>query len=105
MSQKLKDIFTDPLFYWICLDYFLTLIIVYYWFGIEINPTVLIIWFTPAFIISLLLYLFYIPRNVPNDIILWYVTDLKSLKYDIRVILLVYYLYLNIHHIFILLWY
>ena len=104
MLQKLKDIFTDPLFYWICLDYFLTLLIVYYWFGIEINPVVLTIWFTPAFIISLLLYLFYIPKFIPDDVILWSF-DKWVLIYEIRFILLLYYIYLNIHHLFILLWY
>lgn len=104
MSQKLKDIFIDPLFYWICLDYFLTLIIVYYWFGIEINPVVLTIWFTPAFIISLLLYLFYIPKFIPDDVILWSF-DKWVLIYEIRFLLLLYYIYLNIHHLFILLWY
>lgn len=103
-QQKLKDIFTDPLFYLICLDYIFTLLIIYYWFWYEINPIINRFWFLFWFSVSLFIYIFYCPKNIDWTVI-FNEFNIQFLLYGTRFLYLVYYLLLNIHHIFILLWY
>ena len=68
MWEKLKIIFTDPLFYLIILDCILTLIIVYYWFWFEVNPIVKNFGFFVSLLVSFFLYFcLKVPVLFPKD--------------------------------------